>query len=37
MRKDALGVHNGKEKELRKYSAEKKQFSKNILFYEESL
>jgi hypothetical protein len=36
MRKDALGVHNVKVKELRKYSAEK-QYYKNILFYEESL
>jgi hypothetical protein len=36
MRKDALGIHNGKEKELRKYSAEKQDY-KNILFYEECL
>jgi hypothetical protein len=36
MRNDALGVHNGKEKELRKYSVQK-QYNKNILFYEESL
>jgi len=35
MRKNALRIHNGKEKKLRKYSAEK-QYYKNILFYEES-